>query len=125
MMENENNNDHTLAHGIGAGLVALLGMFGRCADDVARIGVHSVDDVGRVSVSTGNDFTRTFSNGSDDIFRVSDDFRFADDFAVHSEMRFTSVAGSHDGVETALHVTKDAAEITARIVESANRDDDQ
>ncbi|GAA5509140.1 hypothetical protein Rcae01_04610 [Novipirellula caenicola] len=124
-MENESTNESTLAGGIGAGLVALLGMFARCADDVARIGVHSVDDVGRMSVSTGDDFARAFSNSSDDIVRVSDDFRFADDFAVHSETRFTPVAESHDGAGTALHVTKDVAEITVRLVKSANRDDDQ
>ncbi|WP_442511662.1 hypothetical protein SH528x_003368 [Novipirellula sp. SH528] len=125
MMNNDNNNESTLAHGIGAGLVALLGMFARCADDVARIGVHSVDDVGRMSVSTGDDFARAFSSNSDDILRVSDDFRFADDFAGFPEARFKPVAESHDGVGTALHVTKDVAEITVRIVESTNRDDEK
>ena len=123
-MEN-NNNESTVAGGIGAGLVALLGMFGRCADDVARIGVHAVDDVGRVSVSTGDDFARAFSNTSDDIFRVSDDFRFADDVATHSEVRSQPKFDSHDGVGTTLHVTKDVAEITFRIIESADRDGDK
>lgn len=121
----KNDNDNTLAHGFGAGLVALLGMVGRCADDVAHIGIHAVDDVGRISVSTGDDFTRAFSSSSDDILGVSKDFRFADDFAGYSEARFQPVAESHDGLGMALQVTKDVAEITVQAVEATNRRDDQ
>lgn len=51
----KNENDNALAHGAGAGLIALLGMFGRCADDVARIGVNSIDDVGRACINSTDD----------------------------------------------------------------------
>ena len=76
-----------MAHGAGAGLLALLGMFGRCADDVAQIGINSADDIGRACISTSDDFGRFATStadafgrfatsGSDDAFRTSDELFF-------------------------------------------------
>ncbi len=122
-MKNENGN--SLAHGIGAALVALLGMFGRCADDVARIGVHGVDDVGRAWISTSDDVGRTLTNSGDDVLRASSKFRFADDFAGFSETRIPEVTETHDGLATAVHLTKDVAEVTIKLLEGSNRENEK
>ena len=53
---------------------ALLGMFGRCADDAARIGVNSVDDVGRACMTSTDDIGSLMSGSGDDLFRQIDHF---------------------------------------------------
>ena len=73
MMKSDNEN--ALAHGAGAGLLSMLGMLGRGADDIARIGVNSLDDVGRACVTSTDDIGTIMSRSGDDLFGQVDHFR--------------------------------------------------
>ena len=116
----KNDNDNALAHGAGAGLIALLGMFGRCADDVARIGVHSVDDVGRACMTSTDDIGSLMSRSGDDLFRPIDDFHvpnYVDDLRFEVSPPRVVVNESDEGISIAPRVAKEIAEATFRIVD--------
>jgi hypothetical protein len=124
MMKNDNEN--ALAHGAGAGLLAMLGMLGRGADDVARLGVNSLDDVGRACVTSTDDIGTIMSRSGDDLLGQVDDFHvrsYIDDLQVETPPAQAIVKESDDGVSFAVHVTKEAAEATFKIIEMNNRDD--
>ncbi|WP_404308223.1 hypothetical protein [Neorhodopirellula lusitana] len=109
------DNDNALAHGAGAGLLALLGMFGRCADDVARIGVNSVDDVGRACLRSTDDIGSLMSRSGDDLLRPIDDFQTAsyiDDLRFEPSTPHIVLNESDEGVLIGPHVAKEVAEAT-------------
>ncbi|WP_145390039.1 hypothetical protein [Stieleria neptunia] len=114
MMKNENEN--ALAHGAGAALLGLLGMFGRCADDVARIGVNSADDIGRACISTSDDFGRFATSTGDDVFRTADDLVYVPETPPR-------VVATNDEFSTGLHLTKETVEIAIKVAENAAFDD--
>ena len=116
----KNDNENALAHGAGAGLLALLGMFGRCADDVARIGVNSVDDVGRACMTSTDDIGSLMSRSGDDLFRPIDNFHtanYVDDLRFEVSTPRVVVNESDEGVSIAPHVAKEVVEATFRIVD--------
>ena len=123
----KNDNENALAHGAGAALLGLLGMFGRCADDVARIGINSADDIGRACISTsddfgrfatstGDDFGRFATNASDDVFRTSDDLFYVPETPPR-------VVATNDEFPAGLHLTKETVEIAIKVAENAAFDD--
>ena len=124
----KNDNENALAHGAGAGLLALLGVFGRCADDVARIGVHSVDDVGRACMNSTDDIGSLMSRSGDDLFRPIDDFHatnYVDDLRFEVSTARVVVNESDEGVSLAPHVVKEVAEATIKIVDLNNGEDEK
>ena len=124
----KNDNENALAHGAGAGLLALLGMFGRCADDVARIGVNSVDDVGRACMTSTDDIGSLMSRSGDDLFRQIDDFHapnYVDDLRFEVSTPRVVVNESDEGVSLAPHVVKEVAEATIKIVDLNNGEDEK
>ncbi len=123
----KNDNDNALAHGAGAGLLALLGMFGRCADDVARIGVNSVDDVGRACIRSTDDIGSLVSRSGDDLLRPIDDFHTAnyiDDLQFEVSPPRIVLNESDEGVSIAPHVAKEVAEATFKIID-LNRNENE
>ena len=121
----KNDNENALAHGAGAGLLAVLGMFGRCADDVARIGVNSVDDVGRACVNSTDDIGSLMTRSGDDLFRPIDDFHaanYVDDLRFEPTPSSIVVHESDDGISVSAHITKEVAEATIKAID-LNDDD--
>jgi hypothetical protein len=124
MMKNDNEN--ALAHGAGAGLLALFGMFGRCADDVARIGVHRVDDVGRACVTSTDDIGSLMSRSGDNLFQPIDDFHvpnYVDALRFEASTSRVVVNEGDEGVSLAPHVVREVAEATIKIVDLNNSED--
>jgi hypothetical protein len=127
-MRNEHNDQSLATHGIGAGLVAILGIFARSADDVARMGVHCVDDVGRACVTQTDDISQLMSRSGDDLFRQVDDFHLPnhiDELRVELSPARTAATEGDNGINLAPHVGKEVVKLTAQIAEQAARDDDQ
>ena len=124
----KNDNDNALAHGAGVGLLAVLGMFGRCADDVARIGVNSVDDVGRACIRSTDDIGSLMSRSGDDLFRPIDDFHaanYVDDLRFEVPPPRVVVNEGDEGVSVASHVAKEAAEATFKIIDLNDGEDEK
>ncbi|WP_442510571.1 hypothetical protein SH528x_002199 [Novipirellula sp. SH528] len=127
-MLTKNDNDNALAHGAGAGLLALLGMFGRCADDVARIGVNSVDDVGRACIRSTDDIGSLMSRSGDDLLRPIDDFHTAnyiDDLRFEPSTPRIVLNESDEGVSNGPHVAKEVAEATFKIIDLNDNENDK
>jgi hypothetical protein len=60
------------AHGIGAGLAAILAALGRFGDDAARVGARYGDDLGRAAIHSSHDIGRMATSG-DDLLRYADE----------------------------------------------------
>ena len=124
----KNDNDNALAHGAGVGLLALLGMFGRCADDVARIGVNSVDDVGRACIRSTDESGSLMSRSGDDLLRPIDDFHTAnyiDDLRFESTTPRIVLNESDEGVSITPHIVKDVTEVTFKIIDLNDSEKDK
>ncbi len=124
----KNDNENALAHGAGAGLLALLGVFGRCADDVARIGVHRVDDVGRAYVTSTDDIGSLMSRRGNNLFHRVDDFHvtsYTDDLRSEVSPQDVIVNEGDRFVIVRRNLVKEVADATIKIVDLNNGDDEK
>ncbi|XZE55895.1 hypothetical protein SH139x_001925 [Planctomycetaceae bacterium SH139] len=123
----KNDNDNALAHGAGVGLLALLGMFGRCADDVARIGVNSVDDVGRACIRSSDDIGSLMSRSGDDLLRPIDDFHttnYIDDLRFKPSTPRLVLNESDETASISPHVAKGVVEATFKLTQLKDKEND-
>lgn len=120
--------DNAMAHGCGAGLLAVLGMLGRCADDAARIGVSSVDDIGRACIRSTDDIGSLTSRSSDELLRPIDDFhtaKYVDELRFESPVRRVALNESDESVSHTPHIAKDVVEATFKIIDLNRNEDDK
>lgn len=124
----KNDNDNALARGTGFGLLALLGMFGRCADDVARIGVNSVDDVGRACIRSTDDTGSLMSRSGDNLLRPIDDLHTAnyiDDLRFEPSPPRIVLNESDESVSITPHVVKEVTEVTLKNIDLNDNENDK
>ena len=124
----KNDNENGLAHGAGVGLLALFGVFGRCADDVARVGVQRLDDVGRVCVTGTDEIGSKMLRRGDNLFHQIDDFHvpnYVDDLRFEVSTPQVVVYEGDGSLLVARHAVKEVAEATIKIVDLNNNDDEK
>ena len=113
-------NDNALAHGAGTGLLALLGLLGRCGDDVARIGVRSIDDAGRACIRNTDEVGSLVSTSSDDLVRSVDDFHvanYADDLRLNVSSPRVVPPEADEATSLVPRATNEVAEVTLKFID--------
>ena len=119
------DKDRTLTHSAGTGLLALLGMFGRCADDVARVGVRGVDDVGRACANSSDDVGAMMWRSGDDLYRAPQGFptkSYTDGLKFQPSPPRVAVYDVDDVVGVAPSVVQNAVSTSIRYVAQAERE---